>query len=80
MGLDVSDAFGGSMDKAAEAVRAKVLVVASRQDHMVTPSPALDFAKKIHAEVLELNADCGHGLLDCKESQVVRAVSGFLAR
>jgi homoserine O-acetyltransferase len=76
--LDVSDVFGGSLDKAAAVVRASVLVVASRQDHTVTAGPALDFAKKIHAEVLELNADCGHQLMECQGDKVTRAVSAFL--
>jgi homoserine O-acetyltransferase len=76
--LDVSDAFGGSLDKAAEAVRTHVLVVVSRQDHTVTAGPALDFAKRIHADVLELNADCGHQLMECQGDKVDRAVSAFL--
>ncbi len=78
MSLNVSDAFEGSMDKAAAAVRAKVLVVVSRQDHTVTAEPALDFAKKMHAEVLDLNADCGHQLMECEGDQVIRAVNMFL--
>jgi homoserine O-acetyltransferase len=80
MVLDVSDAFEGSMDKAAAAVHAKTLVVVSRQDHTVTAGPALDFAKKIHAEVLELNAPCGHLLMECQGEHVIRAVGAFLER
>lgn len=78
MGMDVSDAFEGSLDRAAAAVRAKVLVVASDQDHSVTDGPALDFAKRIHAEVLELNGDCGHQIMECQGDQVTRAVTTFL--
>jgi homoserine O-acetyltransferase/O-succinyltransferase len=80
MALDVSDAFGGSMGKAAAAVKAKVLVVVSTQDHTVTPGPALDFAHQLHAEVLELNNDCGHQLMACDKDKVVRAVAAFLAK
>jgi homoserine O-acetyltransferase/O-succinyltransferase len=76
--LDVADAFGGSLDKAAAVVKAGVLVVASRQDHTMTAGPALDFAKKIHAEILELNADCGHQLMECQGDKVTRAVTAFL--
>jgi homoserine O-acetyltransferase/O-succinyltransferase len=78
--LDVSDAFGGSLDKAAEVVKASVLVVASRQDYTVTAGPALDFAKKIHAEVLELNAECGHQLMECAGEKVTRAATAFLEK
>ena len=80
MALDVSDAFDHSLDKAAAAVKARVLVVASRQDHTVTPGPALDFAHRLHAEILELNADCGHLLFACQANKVNNAVAEFLAR
>src|SRR5438132_2097906 len=44
MSLDVSTPFGGSMVRAAAAVKAKVFVVVSKFDHVVTPGPALEFA------------------------------------
>lgn len=78
MALDVSDAFGGSIEKAAASVKAKVLVVVSMQDHTVTPGPALDFAKRIHAEVLAVDNDCGHQLMSCDAPKLVRAVVAFL--
>jgi len=78
MALDISDAFGGSMEKAAAAVKAKVLVVVSMQDHTVTPGPALEFGKQIHAEILTLNSDCGHQLMGCDNDKVVSAVAAFL--
>jgi homoserine O-acetyltransferase/O-succinyltransferase len=37
MALDVADQFGGSIEKAAAAVMAKVFVIVARQDHVVTP-------------------------------------------
>jgi homoserine O-acetyltransferase len=78
MSLDVSDRFAGSMEK-AEAVKAKVLVIVSMQDHTVTPGPALDFGKQINAQVLTLNSDCGHQLMGCDSDKVVSAVAAFLA-
>jgi homoserine O-acetyltransferase/O-succinyltransferase len=80
MSLDVSDAFSGSMKRAAAAVKAKVLVVANDTDHMVTPGPALAFAKLLNAEVLELNNDCGHLLLDCEFQRVAERIGAFLAQ
>jgi len=49
---DVSVPFGGSLEKAAAAVRAQVLVIVGLKDHMVNPYPALDFAKLISAPTL----------------------------
>jgi homoserine O-acetyltransferase/O-succinyltransferase len=80
MGLDVSDAFSGSMERAAAAVKAKVLVIVNDTDHMVTPGPALDFARLLHADVLELNNDCGHLLLDCESKRVADRIAVFLGQ
>lgn len=78
MSLDVSDAFGGSMEKAAAAVKAKVLVVVGTNDHVVTPEPAKAFAKLINAEVLEFNSDCGHQTPACEDAAITPRASAFL--
>jgi len=78
MALDVSDAFGGSMEKAAAAVKAKVFVVVSKQDHTVTPQPARDFAHLLHAPLLELDSDCGHLATGCEGAKLAAAVADFL--
>lgn len=80
MAHDVSATFGGSMDRAAAAVNAKVLVVVSQTDHMVTPGPALEFAKLLHSEVLELQDNCGHLAPDCETGKVGAAIAGFLEK
>jgi homoserine O-acetyltransferase/O-succinyltransferase len=77
---DVSATFGGSMDRAAAAVNAKVLVVVSQTDHMVTPGPALEFAKLLHSEVLELQDNCGHLAPGCETGRVGAAIAGFLEK
>jgi len=45
MTLDVPAAFGGSLERAAADLKAKVLVVVSTTDHVVTPGPALEFSR-----------------------------------
>ncbi|MGB8013872.1 MAG: alpha/beta fold hydrolase [Terriglobales bacterium] len=80
MSLDVSDAFGGSMEKAAVAVKAKVLVVVATNDHVVTPGPAREFAKLLHADLLELGSDCGHQAPGCEEATIVARGSAFLEK
>ncbi|HXH51456.1 MAG TPA: alpha/beta fold hydrolase [Terriglobia bacterium] len=77
---DVSKPFGGSMEKAASVVRARVLVVPSMQDHVVNPQPALDFAKLIHARVFKLTSNCGHGAPGCEAGRLNQAVNAFLAQ
>jgi homoserine O-acetyltransferase len=80
MSLDVSKPFGGSMEKAAAAVRAQVLVIPSAQDHMVNPTPALDFSKLIHAQVFELTSDCGHLANGCEAAKMYPAIQEFLEK
>jgi len=80
MALDVSAPFGGSMERAAAAVKARVLVVPSMQDRAVNPVPALDFSRLLHAPTLKLESDYGH-LSPSRESEMVTpAVADFLAQ
>jgi homoserine O-acetyltransferase/O-succinyltransferase len=78
MAHDVSATFGGSMDRAAAAVKAKVLVVVSLSDHIVTPVPALNFAALLHAETLELKDNCGHSAVECETGKIGAAIAAFL--
>ncbi len=80
MSLDVSGEFGGSMERAAAAVRAKVLVVVAARDHVVTPGPAVEFARLLKAELLTLEGDCGHLAPGCESQKVNPAVAQFLRR
>jgi homoserine O-acetyltransferase/O-succinyltransferase len=80
MSLDVSDVFDGSIEKAAAAVKAKVLVIVGAYDHVVTPVPAEDFAKLIGAELIEFPSDCGHQSPACEDKAVVSRVDAFLAQ
>jgi homoserine O-acetyltransferase/O-succinyltransferase len=80
MALDVADKFGGSMGRAAAAVKAKVFVIVAKQDHTVTPQPAVDFASLLHAPLLELDSDCGHLAPSCESPKVAAAVADFLRK
>ena len=72
-------AHGGNLEDAAKKVKAKVLVVAATQDHMVNPQPALEFAPLIRARTLVLQSDCGHHATGCEMSKLAPAVREFLA-
>jgi homoserine O-acetyltransferase len=79
MAHDVTAPFGGSLARAAGAIKARLLVVVGTSDHIVTPGPALELARAAHATVLELGNDCGHGAASCEFDQVKRAVRELLA-
>ena len=80
MALDISKSFGGSMEQAARAVKAKVLVIVATHDHVVTPEPARDFAKLLDAPVIELTGDCGHQAPGCEEVKMNPQIHEFLSR
>jgi homoserine O-acetyltransferase len=71
-------AHGASLEDAAKLVHAKVFVIASRQDHMVNPVPAIEFARLIGAKLLILNSDCGHLAPGCEADKVNPALAAFL--
>ena len=75
---NVSAPYGDDMSKAASRVKAKVLSIVSLQDHMVNPTPAIEFGKLINAETLKLDNDCGHLGPGCEMDKVDKAVNKFL--
>ena len=76
--LDV--ARGGPMSAAAARVRARMLIVASQQDHAAYPAPALEFARLVHAQTLVLHGDCGHLAPFCEVDTVRPVIESFLRR
>jgi homoserine O-acetyltransferase len=67
-----------SLEAAAAKVKARVLVVSSRQDHMVNPNPAINFAPSIHAKLLVLEGNCGHLATGCEADTVRPAIAAAL--
>ena len=78
MSLDVSKDFGGSIERAAATVRAKTFVIVSKFDHVVTPGPALEFARLLKTKTLVLEGDCGHLAPSCEWRKVNQAMADFL--
>jgi homoserine O-acetyltransferase len=69
---------GAGLEDAARRVKARVLIVNAAQDHMVSPEPALNFAKLIGAKTLVLEGDCGHLATSCEAATLNPAVRAFL--
>jgi len=78
MSHDVAEQYGGSMEKAAASVKAKVFVIVARYDHVATPGPASEFAKLLNAPLLELQGNCGHLAPSCESQTVNPAIAKFL--
>jgi len=78
MNLDVYKSFGGSKEQTAGAVRARVLVIVSQQDHIVNPAPSQELAKLLKVETVILSGDCGHDVFACDGDKLRAAVTQFL--
>lgn len=75
---NIAAPFGDSFEATAKEVKAKLMVVAATQDHMVNPTPAMEFAGIVHAEVVELKGDCGHLETGCEKEVAAPKVRDFL--
>lgn len=61
MALDIPAELGvPTLEQAVPKVHAKLLVIVSPQDHMVTPEPAMEFAAAAAAPLVKLDSQCGH--------------------
>jgi homoserine acetyltransferase len=63
--LDIPGEFGMTLAQLARRVHAKFLIIISPQDHMVNPTPALEFAAANGAPVITLDSPCGHLSTSC---------------
>ena len=75
---DVTVHFGGSLSRAGGQVRARMLVVFSPDDHMVTRSTIPEFAVAARADTLALPSPCGHVALFCSRAAAAARVRIFL--
>jgi homoserine O-acetyltransferase len=69
---------GSSLESAAAKVKARVLIVSSRQDHMVNPTPAINFSPLVHAKLVVLESDCGHLATGCEAATARAAIAAAL--
>lgn len=77
---DLSAAFGGELSRSASAVRARMLIVHTADDHMVSAGPALEFARLAGAETLAVRSECGHSIFRCEKERIGVTVRRFLLR
>ena len=78
MSINVSEPYGDSLEKAAAAVRAKVLVIVGKEDHTVTPGPPIELAHVLRAQLVVIDDGCGHQY--CDYGTVAKAVAEFLEK
>jgi len=76
---DIARDYDGSLKKAADHIRARMLIIVSRQDHLVNPIPAMALAKFLPARLVVLNNDLGHQAPNFEDEQLERSIRAMLA-
>lgn len=78
MGQDISKAFNGSLKDAAAHIKAKMLIVTSKQDHLVNPTPAIEFSKLLAAKLIVLDSEAGHLAGNLEDPEVRKDIKELL--
>ncbi len=76
---DICRAAGKSAEETARLVTTRNLVIWAKEDRMVQPGPAREWARLTGAETLELAGDCGHFAFLCERGEIGAAVERFLS-
>jgi homoserine O-acetyltransferase/O-succinyltransferase len=71
---------GRTIGEVARGVPVKLLVIVAAEDRMVTPQPALEWAKAVGAETYISAGSCAHLIMSCDAEAVSSRVERFLAR
>ncbi|HEU4634887.1 MAG TPA: alpha/beta fold hydrolase [Edaphobacter sp.] len=69
---------GRSVEDVARSLPVKFLVIVAAEDRMVTPAPALAWAKAIGAETYISHGECAHLIMSCDAEAVSERVQRFL--
>jgi homoserine O-acetyltransferase len=75
---DISSVAGGSMENTAKMIKAKMLIISNKQDHMINQSASIKFARMANAELVEMDNDLGHLIFN--EKIPIEATRKFLSQ
>jgi homoserine O-acetyltransferase len=75
---DISSLAGGSLEKAVKMIKAKMLIISNKQDHMINQAASIKFAGMANAELVVMNSDLGHLIFN--EKIPIEATRKFLSQ
>lgn len=75
---DTFKPFGGSMEKTAAAVRAKVMACIAMLDHAVSPQIPEQYIEMLKGRKVEMMSECGHTSYRCEERIIAPRIGAFL--
>jgi homoserine O-acetyltransferase len=77
---DITKTYGGSMQEVANHIKAKMLIIVSKQDHLVNPTPAIEFSKLLPARLIILDSNKGHLAVSFDDPQMKQGIIDELAQ
>ena len=75
---DISTGTGGSLENTAKMIKAKMLIIANKQDHIINQTLSIKFAGMTNAELVVMDSDLGHLVLSDKIA--IEATRKFLSQ
>jgi homoserine O-acetyltransferase/O-succinyltransferase len=75
---NITKSFSSSFQNTVKAIQADMLVVVAKQDKVVSPETALEFAGIANAQKLVLEGECGHNAYKCEKALLGPALNRFL--
>ena len=75
---DISTKAGGSLENTAKMIKAKLLIIANKQDHVINQALSIKFAEMTKAELVVIDSDLGH--LIFSEKIPIEATRNFLSQ
>lgn len=75
---DIGARTGGLLESAAKAIKAKLLIIANKQDNLINQSLSIKFAGMANAQLVVMDSDLGH--LVFNEKTVIDAERKFLSQ
>jgi homoserine O-acetyltransferase/O-succinyltransferase len=75
---DISSVAKGSMENTAKMIKAKMLIIANKQDHMINQTASIKFAGMANAELVVMDSDLGHLIFN--EKIPIEATRKFLSQ
>lgn len=77
---DIYKSSGKTIGDMKEVIKAKVLMVLSKSDHMVNPSSSVELSNVLGANLLQVDSDCGHAGFFCDQLRIKEEVTLFLQK
>ena len=75
---DISTKAGGSLENTAKMIKAKMLIIANKQDHIINQTLSIKFAGMTNAELVVMDNDLGHLIFN--EKIPIEATRKFLSQ